>query len=397
MPCIEVRIRLFLYESAALMTRPRPLLCASWAFSLAVVLLWAASPARATASTTANESFTATASRTESAIDDYARKHDFSGTILVQDGTHILYNRSFGLADRAFAVPADNTTRYRIASITKLFTSVLILQLHDQGRLDIDGKLKTYLPDYPGEGAEQVTLHHLLNHTSGIEQFDRVASLEEALMNGVEQYQRPLTTDALLKRCCSSRLVRKPGTGFDYNNADYVVLGKVIERITGKTYEEALTERILRPLGLRDTGLARQDAIVSRLANTYFYRDDTGTMINDLPFYFQNWYAAGAMYSTAPDLLAFANSLYGGRLLKAETLDRMLKPGLDDYGYGLWSYSFERGGKKHKVAKRPGSIMGSNVVLYRLLERKATVVILGNTNRTDLDSFAQRIGSLLVE
>lgn len=377
------------------MTRSSTLLFAALALGLNAAPSWATPAVQAAASAAAI--MPSATPRLESMIDEYVREHDFSGTLLVQDGEHLLYNKSFGLADRAFDVPADNTTRYRIASITKLFTSVLILQLHEQGKLDIDGRIKTYLPDYPGEGADHVTLHQLLNHTSGIEQFDRVASLQEALEKGLEQYQRPHTTDALLKRCCSGKLARDAGTAFDYNNADYIVLGKIIERVTGKTYEEVLDERILRPLGMRDTGIAHQDMIVSRLANTYFYRDDTGKLMNDLPVYFQNWFAAGAMYSTASDILTFANALYGRRLLKPETLDRMLKPGLDDYGYGLWSYSFKRGGREHRVAKRPGSIMGANTVLYRLLDRRATVVILGNTNKADLDSFAQQIGNLLVE
>jgi D-alanyl-D-alanine carboxypeptidase len=330
-------------------------------------------------------------------VRDYARAHDFNGTILVHDGGSTRVFESFGVADRAFGVPAANDVKYRVASITKLFTSVLVLQLHQEGKLDMDRPIRTYLPDYPGEGADRVTLHQLLNHTSGIESFDRVTSLQQALENGLEQYQKPHTTDALFRYCCSGRLAGEPGKAFAYNNADYVVLGKIIERVTGKTYAEALAERILRPLGMSDTGVLRQDTIMPRLASTYFYRDDTKQLINDLPVYIENWYAAGAMYSTAADLLTFADALYGGRLLRPEPLRRLLAPGLDEYGYGLWSYSFDRGGRRHRVAKRPGSIMGANSVLYRLLDRGATVILLANTNKTDLDEFAQRIGNLLVD
>jgi D-alanyl-D-alanine carboxypeptidase len=331
-------------------------------------------------------------------IGDYAREHDFNGTILVQDGGRIRYHGGFGVADRAFGVPADTTTRYRVASITKLFTAVLVLQLHQEGRLHVDSTISAYLPGYPGEGADQVTLHQLLNHTSGIENFDREQSFQEAVENGLERYQKPHTTDALLARCCSGRLASGPGRVFAYNNADYIVLGKIIERVAGKPYEAVLQERILRPLGLRETGMLRQDTVMSRLAPTYFYPDDTGRPVNDLPVYVQNFYAAGAMYSTAPDLLVFADALFGGdRLLRPEALARLLAPGQDDYGYGLWSYSFSRNGTRHRVAKRPGSIMGANAVLYRLLDRPATIVLLANTNRADLDEFAQRIANVLVQ
>ena len=333
----------------------------------------------------------------ESFVESVAHEHDFSGTIRVQEGSAKTYDRSFGLADRAFNVPPDATTRYRIASITKLFTSVLVLQLRDEGKVDLNGTIKKYLPDYAGEGGDEITIHHLLNHTSGLPQYDNVSSYQEAFKNGVEPYQKPVSPEELLKRCCSGKVNEKPGAKFNYNNADYFVLGRVIEKLIGKTYEQALTERILSPLGLKDTGMLHWDAIIDRLAPTYFFRDDTKILINDMPVYYENWYAAAGMYSTVTDLLTFADALYGGRLIKPDSLDKLLTPGLDEYGYGLWSYTFTREGKKYKVAKRPGSVMGANTVLYRLLDQNSTIIILGNTNRTDLDVFAQKIADVLVK
>jgi D-alanyl-D-alanine carboxypeptidase len=330
------------------------------------------------------------------AIEAFARTSDFSGTILVREHGRTLHSQSFGLADRAFAVPAAADTRYRVASITKLFTAVLILQLVQEGRLDLDAPLRAALPDYPGGGADRVTIHQLLNHTSGLAQWDRIASYQEAVANGIETYQRPLTPEALLARCCSGPLAREPGRTFDYNNADYFVLGRIVERLIGKSFEAALTERILAPLGLRGTFMAHWDTILPRLAPTYFWRDDLRVLVSDLPVYWENGYAAAGMISTAPDLAAFADSLYGGRLLRPEMLRRLLTPGLDDYGYGLWSYSFTRNGRTYRVAKRPGSVMGANAVLYRLLDRDSTIILLANTNRADLDVFAQRIAEALI-
>ena len=329
-------------------------------------------------------------------IGTFARQHDFSGTILVRQRGRTLYSRGFGLANRAFAVPAAAGTRYRVASITKLFTAVLILQLAQEGRLELDAPLRRALPDYPGEGADRVTLHQLLNHTSGLAQWDRVGSYQEAFANGIGQYQAPLDAAALLRRCCSGPLERAPGTAFAYNNADYLVLGRIIERLTGQSYEQALETRLLRPLGLTDTGMAHWDRIVPRLAPTYFWRDDQSRLVAEMPFYWENSDAAGGLYSDADDLARFADALYGGRLLRPEQLARLLRPGLDDYGYGLWSYSITRGGRAHRVAKRPGSIMGANAVLYRLLDEGVTIVILANTNRADLDVFAQRMADRLL-
>ena len=333
----------------------------------------------------------------ETTIRDYAGKHGFNGTILIQHKDNRIYQRSFGVADRSFNIPVNNDTKFRIASITKVFTAVLILQLYEQGKLDLRATIKTYLPDYTGEGAGRVTIHNLLNHTSGIQNFDTIKSYDEAVKNGMEVYQLPHTTADLLSRYCSGKLVHEVGKVFDYNNGDYIILGKIIEKITAKTFEKTLRERILDPLGMTQSGMLYHQDVVRNLANTYWKTDETKPLINDLPVYFENWYAAGGMYSTTTDLLKFSNALYGARLLKPETLSLMLKAGLDDYGYGLWVASIEIGGKQYKVAHRPGSIMGANVVLLRFLNEALTIIILSNTNATDIDAFAFLIGRALIK
>lgn len=330
-------------------------------------------------------------------IRDYAKAHDFNGTILVQGKDKTIYHQSFGVADRAFNIPLRNDTRYRIASITKAFTAVLILQLYEQGKLDLHATIKTYLPTYTGDGAERVTVHHLLNHTSGIQNIDTITSYQEALKNGIEHYQRPFTTDELVARYCSGKLVHDVGKVFDYNNGEYLILGKIIEKVTGKTYEDVLKERILGPLGMSDSGMLYQYEIVKSLSPTYFFRDDQKAMINDMPVYIENWYAAGAVYSTTADLLKFSKALYGSKLLKPETLRMMLTPGLDDYGYGVWIRSMEIGGKQYRYAHRPGSIMGANGELFHFLDNDLTIIILSNTNTTDLDPFTFQIGKVLIQ
>lgn len=339
----------------------------------------------------------AQAQRLEPTIRDYAREHDFNGTILIQHRGKKIYQQSFGLANRAFDIPVKNDTKFKIASITKAFTAVLILQLYEQGRLDLHATIKTYLPDYTGEGAGRVTIHNLLNHTSGIENFDRVKTYEEAVRNGIEAYQLPHTATELVTRYSSGKLVHEVGKVFDYNNADYVILGKVIEKITASSYERALRERILDPLGMTESGMLYQQDVIRNLANTYLKPGETKALINDLPVYAENWYSAGGMYSTATDLLKFSNALYGSKLLKPETLKLMLKPGLDDYGYGLWIANIEVRGKRHRVAHRPGSIMGANVVLLRFLSEDLTVIILSNTNATNIDAFSFLIGRALID
>ncbi len=332
----------------------------------------------------------------DSFIAAYAEEHNFNGSILIQKKGAVSFAKRFGLAVRPFKVPNTNETKYKIASITKAFTSVLILQLQEQGKIDLNKPIRTYLPDYAGEGADKVTIHQLLNHTSGLANIDTVKNVETAVKSGIPLYQTPYTSDQLLAKFCSGALVNVPGKVFDYNNADYIVLGKIIERLYGATYEQVLKERILQPLKLGNTGMLRQSDVIDALADTYFFREDLNAIVNDLPVYPENWYAAGAMYSTVNDVLAFSNALFGLKLLKKETLALMITPGLDDYGYGVWAYETKVGGKKYRVVKRPGRIMGAQSQLYHFLDEDVTIIILSNTGTTDLDEFVAEIGKKVV-
>ncbi len=329
-------------------------------------------------------------------IKNYAEANNFSGTILINKEDTILYQNSFGLANRQFAIPATNDKKYKIASITKIFTAVLILQLFEEGKLDINETINRYLPGFKGEG-KKVRIYQLLNHTSGLANIDTFTSMENAVKHGVEMYQKPYTADQILNKYCSGKLVHEPGKVFDYNNADYIILGKIIESVSGAPYEEVLELKILQPLKMNNSGMLYQYNIVENLADTYFMRNDLKKLVNDLPIYIENFYAAGAMYSTAANLLKFANALFNYKLLKKETLDLMLKPGLDNYGYSVWVDNLEVSNKKYKAVKRPGSVMGANAVLYNVPELNLTLIILSNTNTVNLDKIVVEISNKLIE
>ena len=329
-------------------------------------------------------------------VDNYAKQHDYSGAVVIAHDGKVSVDGRYGEANRAFKVPNGPHTKYWIASITKAFTAVLVLQLHEEGKLKLDGTIADYLPDYTGEGARKITVRQLLDHTSGLPNFDNVKSAEDAIKNGLPAYQKPWTPAELVARFCSGALVNAPGTTFDYNNGDYLILGRIIEQVAGKPYETVLRERILAPLKLAGTGLIKQHEILHDLANTYFFRDDLGTLVNDLPVYPENWYAAGAMYATPADVLAFSDALFGGRLIKPATLALMTKPGLEDYGYGVWSFDMKMGGKSVHVVKRPGRIMGAQAMLFRVIEPNLTIVLLANTASVDLDEFAAAIARKLL-
>ncbi|MEO7292164.1 MAG: serine hydrolase domain-containing protein, partial [Ginsengibacter sp.] len=135
----------------------------------------------------------------DSFIRRYVKQHDFGGTILIYKDSKIAYEKSFGLANRSFNVPNKIETKYKIASVTKLFTAVLIMQLYEQGKIDLNKTIKNYLPNYKGEVAGKVTIHQLLNHTSGMVNMDTVTSFESALRNGIPASKYLTSDEVLLK------------------------------------------------------------------------------------------------------------------------------------------------------------------------------------------------------
>jgi len=204
-------------------------------------------------------------------VSQYAQAHNFSGTVLVTRGGNVLDRESFGLANRPFAAPNSPDTKYRVASITKAFTAVLVLQLVQEGRLKLTDTVTTYLPKFTGEGGSAITLHDLLHHTSGLPNPDRATrTYEEALQKGLPQYETPQTPGSFVKLFCTGGLTHPVGSAFDYNNCDFIVLGEIIRCVTGISYEQILRTRLLNPLHLEHSGITHEADIIPQLASTYF-------------------------------------------------------------------------------------------------------------------------------
>lgn len=150
------------------------------------------------------------------------------------------------------------------------------------------------------------------------------------------------------------------------------------------------------PLMLPFEILKQSRHLVRQWLDTYFFREELHRLTPDLPVYWENWHAAGAMYSTAEDLLRFSNELFGGRLLNTQSLQEMFHSGAGEYGFGTWVYNdYEIAAKRYTVVKRPGRIMGAQSVLFHVLGTDSTVIILSNTSRTSMDDFAAAIASRL--
>lgn len=309
----------------------------------------------------------------------------FSGTILLGDKGKIVYMKSIGLSNRASATPINNHSIYKLASITKTFTATIILQLMDEGRIDINKTIGYYLPSYSGEAKDRATIHHLLTYSSGIENIDQYNE---------DMYAMKYSLDTIIKKYCSGKLVFEPGSRMDYKNADYILLGKIIETITGKSFAKTLQEKILNPLKITKAGMLRNADIIPGLVN-YYWKDSSGTIGNDDPYWIENFYASGSMYGNAADLYKFDQALFTGKLLKKETLKLMLTsyPELSTVAYSFWVFDQQFGKSTKRVMDRRGSLSGANTAWFHSIDDNKTIIVLSNSNAGDVielrDKFAE--------
>jgi CubicO group peptidase (beta-lactamase class C family) len=299
----------------------------------------------------------------------------FDGVILVGINEKIANLSALGTANRQQGLEIKKDGRFRIASITKTFTATLIMKLVEDGRLELNAVLGRYLKDYKGEAKNKVTIHHLLTYSSGIPDCEGG--------KGMEVYKTPLSQNEFIDKYCSGNLVSEPGKNFSYSNGDYILLGKIIEEVTGMKYAEYLEKTLLKPLKLRNTGMATSQT--KNIVPSYTYDDSLKTTLSDEPYYIENYFAAGAMYSTAGDLYTFDKALFSYKILKKETVDLMITPNKDlqNVCYGFW-FSNGFGSFSNDFVYRPGGILGSTANWIHELGSNKTILILSNTNQANL-------------
>ena len=318
-------------------------------------------------------------------LEHYRQKQQFNGVVLVGDKGKIEHLAAVGMASMQHKVPINTQTKFKIASLTKTFTAVLILQLYQSGKIDLKATIGQYLPEYTGQARDKTTIHHMLTYSAGIPNCEGDG--------GLAVYQTPSTVDAFIKQHCSADLAFEPGTKFNYENGSYIILGKIIERITGKSFAKNLEENILKPLGMKNTGMRYHKNVVPGLALTYNLDDSTRVFHNDDPMYIENYFSAGAMYSTAADLFRFDQGIFTNRLFNKSTLELMLRPYPELYGvaYGFWVTDYSFGKKTFKAANRQGSIWGANANWLHLMEPNKSFIILSNTNASDLSKLTEAL------
>ena len=299
----------------------------------------------------------------------------FNGSVLVAEDGKVIYKKGLGLANMEWNIPNTPDTRFRLGSITKQFTAALILQLVEQGKVKLDGKVSDYLPAYRKDIGEKVTVHQLLNHTSGIPSYTSLPGF----FNDVSR--NPFTVDDFIKKYASNDLEFDPGSKFSYNNSGYFLLGAIIEKVTGQTYERALKEQILDPLGMKNTGYDHYGTVIEKRASGYQKTPDG--YVNAAYLDMSLPYSAGAMYSTVEDLYLWDQALYTERVVSAASKDLMFKPNLSDYAYGWVVTKAKLGNGTDSTSKiaHGGGINGFNTLIVRFPAQKHLIVLLDNTSQ----------------
>jgi len=353
---------------------PRPSVAARLA--VACTLLLSAPGARAQALAAA------TRARLDSVVDAYARAGAFTGVVAIGDHGRVVYQAVRGDADREWRVPLSADAVFRIGSATKQFTAALVLTLVEEGRVRLDGRVADYLPDYPRPQGGRITLHHLLTHTSGIpeyvgrDDFFRVSA------------PAPHTPADLIARFAGLPLEFEPGSRWSYSNSNYVLLGAIVERVTGESYAQALRARITGPLGLRDTDVDVDSALLPRRVRAYFA--EGGRVVNAPHVDASSAFGAGFLHATARDLLAWDAALAEGRPFRDRaTAAKLVTPyvatgtPLGGYGYGWFIGPQTLGGRTVQVVQHGGTISGFVTGFWRMPEDRRAVVVLANTRAAE--------------
>ncbi|MBB4636594.1 serine hydrolase [Longimicrobium terrae] len=307
-------------------------------------------------------------------------------SVIVERGGRVLLRKAYGMADVELGVPLQPEHVLRIGSITKQFTAVAALMLVDEGKLSLDDDVTEFIPDYPTQG-RRITVEHLLTHTSGIRSYTDIPEWRPTLRND-------LSPTELISVFRGQPVDFAPGQDWRYNNSGYVLLGAIIEKISGQSYADFLRTRIFEPLGMRGTRVETQTAVIPGRVRGYATTDGR-VLQNAMYMSSTHPYAAGAILSTTDDLLRWGHAVAEGRLLKPETWRRAhtayALPGGRSSGYGYgWFVSTLAG---QPTVEHGGDINGFSSHGMWMPSERLLVYVLSNAERdfANPETFSTRI------
>ncbi len=302
----------------------------------------------------------------------------FDGAVMVADHGTVVYKEAFGLANREWDIPNSTDTKFMIGSISKPLTATLILILTEKNLINLDSSLSYYVPQFKDKPASKVTIKQLLNHTSGLPNYDIIRDFFPRIS------RQSFTREEYLEIFQDSALAFEPGTRYMYSSWGYYTLGYIIEKVTGKSYAQAMKDEIFDKINMPNSGSYLHTQIIPKRASGYDYglgdyvsadfRDQSNTM------------GTGDIYSTVEDLFEFHMALANNKLLSKELTEAMFTPGLRParYGYGWFNQNFKyTNSDSIKANYHLGSTEGFISFMIRLPETNSMIVILCNSAPTD--------------
>jgi CubicO group peptidase (beta-lactamase class C family) len=320
------------------------------------------------------------AARMEEIVQTYVQNKTFMGAVLVARGSEVILSKGYGSANLEWDLPNTPATKFRLGSITKQFTAASILLLEERGKLSLDDPIKKHMPDAPAAW-DAITIFNLLTHTSGITNFTALPDYKSLKLD-----EMPVAKTIATVR--DKPLDFAPGEKMSYSNSGYLVLGHVIERVSGASYEKFVTDNIFTPLGMKDSGYDSNKTVIARRAAGYMPSPagpvNAGFVHMSVP------HAAGALYSTTADLLRWEQGLFGGKVITAASLAKMTTPFKGDYALGL----VVQNASGRKVIQHGGGIDGFNTFLSYYPDDKLTVAVLANLNGQTPNQIAAKLATV---
>ncbi len=326
----------------------------------------------------------------EAIMKAYHNYNMFDGAVLVAEKGQIIYKDAFGLANREWNIYNRTDTKFMIGSVSKPLTAALMLIQVQKGLIDLNKTIEDYLPEYKNKPAAKVTIRQLLTHTSGIPNYDIIKDFFPRISR--QYYSR----EDYLKIFIDSSLVFKPGSHYAYSSWGYFTLGYIMERVTGKTYAQLMSEDIFKKLKMNNSGSYYHTQIVTNRATGYDYsfggftsadfRDQSNTM------------GTGDIYSTVEDLFKFHIALTNNSLLNKELTAEMFTPGIElaKYGYGWFNKQFKYSDTDSVESNfHLGMTDGFISFIRRIPSTNSLVVILSNSSPTDFFGITNNLYKVL--
>ncbi len=323
-------------------------------------------------------------------MNTYHNYNMFDGAVLVAEHGKIIYKDAFGLANREWKIPNSTDTKFMIGSVSKPLTAVLVLIQVQKGLIGLDRAVEDYLPEFKNKPAAKVTIRQLLTHTSGIPNYDIIKDFFPRISR--QYYSR----EDYLKVFIDSSLVFTPGSHYAYSSWGYYTLGCIMERVTGKTYSQLMSDDIFKKIKMNNSGSYYHTQIVEKRATGYDYNFDgfTSADFRDQ----SNTMGTGDIYSTVEDLFKFHIALTNNTLLNKELTAEMFTPGIEPakYGFGWFNKQFKYTNTDSVASNfHLGMTEGFISFIRRIPATNSLVVILCNSSPTDFFSITNNLYKIL--